>query len=318
MATELGLDEVRAHALDNVGVARVGAGDAGGLDDLEQSIEIANEIGSIESLRGYNNLRHIYWVLGILDRAAEAVSAGLEVADRFGASGGTARWLRFQRVHVAYWRGRWDDVLQIVEETRAEAGPVHALLRWGYELRGRIRLARGDDAGAVEDADRSLQLGRQAKDPQTLYPALSFAALAYLSVGREEDARLLADELLASHAAEILNFATAVFDLAWLLVALGRRAELLEAMKRSTLLSRWMDAARVIAQGDYAQAADVYAEMGALPNEAYTRLRVAEQLVAEGQRAEADEQLQKALAFYQSVSATRYIREGEALLAASA
>ncbi len=48
------------------------------------------------------------------------------------------------------------------------------------------------------------------------------------------------------------------------------------------------------------------------------RLRAAERLVADGRRAEADVQLQKALAFYRSVGATRYIREGEALLAATA
>jgi hypothetical protein len=37
-----------------------------------------------------------------------------------------------------------------------------------------------------------------------------------------------------------------------------------------------------------------------------------------GRRREADEQLRSALAFYRSVGATRYIRQGEALLAASA
>ena len=40
--------------------------------------------------------------------------------------------------------------------------------------------------------------------------------------------------------------------------------------------------------------------------------------MAQGRRAEADEQLQQALAFYRSVGATRYVRECEALLAASA
>lgn len=44
----------------------------------------------------------------------------------------------------------------------------------------------------------------------------------------------------------------------------------------------------------------------------------AERLLAVGRRAEADVQLRKALAFYRSVGATRYIREGEALLAATA
>jgi len=58
--------------------------------------------------------------------------------------------------------------------------------------------------------------------------------------------------------------------------------------------------------------------MGSLPDEALARLRAAEVSAAAGRRAEADEHLQRALAFYRSVGATRYIREGEALLAASA
>jgi class 3 adenylate cyclase len=47
-------------------------------------------------------------------------------------------------------------------------------------------------------------------------------------------------------------------------------------------------------------------------------LREPSELVSAGRRAEADEQLRRALAFYRLVGATRYVREGEALLAASA
>jgi hypothetical protein len=65
-------------------------------------------------------------------------------------------------------------------------------------------------------------------------------------------------------------------------------------------------------------ASDIIGGMGIVTNEAFFRLRAAEQLVDEGRRAEADEQLRRALAFYRSVGATRYVREGEALLAASA
>ena len=52
------------------------------------------------------------------------------------------------------------------------------------------------------------------------------------------------------------------------------------------------------------------------PHEAYTRLRAAETLIADNRRTEADEQLEKALAFFRSVGATRYVREAEALLSA--
>jgi hypothetical protein len=57
--------------------------------------------------------------------------------------------------------------------------------------------------------------------------------------------------------------------------------------------------------------------MGSLPDEALARLRAADKLVADGRRAEADEQLGRALAFFRSVGATVYVREAEALLAAA-
>ena len=75
---------------------------------------------------------------------------------------------------------------------------------------------------------------------------------------------------------------------------------------------------KATAVGDFATAADIIGEIGAFAQEALFRLWAAEQFVREGRRAEADEQLRRALAFYRSVGATRYVREGEALLAASA
>ena len=54
------------------------------------------------------------------------------------------------------------------------------------------------------------------------------------------------------------------------------------------------------------------------PVEALARVRAAKLLIAEGRRAEADEQLRRAIAFWRSVGATRYIRQAEKLLAATA
>jgi hypothetical protein len=61
----------------------------------------------------------------------------------------------------------------------------------------------------------------------------------------------------------------------------------------------------------------MYAEIGARPNEAYTRLRAAAQLVEAGRRPEADGHLHQVLAFWQSAGATRHIREGKSLLGAT-
>jgi hypothetical protein len=55
--------------------------------------------------------------------------------------------------------------------------------------------------------------------------------------------------------------------------------------------------------------------MGFHTAEAYTRLRAGERLRDKGDSAEANEQLEQALAFYRYVGATRYIREADGLLA---
>ena len=319
MASELGLDEVRAHALDNIGSARGNSGDVDGISDLERSIEISDEIGSPESLRGYNNLFASNVSLGQLEQAAAAVRAGLPVAERFGNAGASARWLRFERVHIAYWEGRWKEATAIIDDTFSEVGLAHALSRFAFEMRGRIRLARDDTKGGLEDAELSLALARQAKDPQTLFPALSFAAVAALEQGRAHDAESFADELLALKPADhaIPHHVSPLFDLAWAMAGLGRSEDLLEATKRAGARTLHVDAAEALARGSYLAAADIYAKMGSLPNEAYTRLQAATQLSEFGQRQEADQQLQLALAFWRSVDAKRYVREAEALLSAT-
>jgi class 3 adenylate cyclase/tetratricopeptide (TPR) repeat protein len=321
MATALGLDEIRSHALTNIGTARSHLTDVEGIRDLEESIEISEQIGSPESLRAYNNLFASYATLGLLDQAAAAVRAGLPVADRFGSAGPNARFLRYELLHIAYWEGRWDETLELIEASLSEIGPEHHLSRWSFEMRGRIRLARDDVAGALEDAQKSLELGRLAKDPETFFPALSFAAVAALAAGRERDASRLADELLALMPVDhpLPHHVSPLFDLASVLIELGRSGELAEAIQQAPIRTRHIHAAEALARGDYSRAAELYAEIGARPNEAYTRLRAAGQLVGGGRRKEADDaQLQSALAFWRSVGATRYVREGEALLAATA
>jgi class 3 adenylate cyclase/tetratricopeptide (TPR) repeat protein len=317
MATRLGLDEIRAHALTNIGTSRMALAEPEGIADLEKSIEIATALRSPESLRAYNNLFASYVGLGILDRAAEAVHAGLAQAERFQTTGAIARWLRFERIHVAFWQGRWEEAFELYEETLSEVGPVHALSRWAFEMRGRIRLARDDLEGALEDAEASLSLARDAKDPQTFHPALSFAALAASEAGRKRDAERLADELLALEPANhiISHHAAPLFDLAWVLARLGRSQELVDATEQAAIRTRHVEAAGALARSDYLLAADMYAEMGSRPNEAYTRLHAAAQLGGGERPQEAHAQLERALDFWKSVDASRYVRECEAIAA---
>jgi class 3 adenylate cyclase/tetratricopeptide (TPR) repeat protein len=322
MAAELGNDEIRSHALNNMGIARVGLGDEGGLDDLEQSIAIAVAANSPESVRSYGNLSSILLDLGQMERAFAMNREGRLAAERFGIAD-PLRWLTAEAIWQPYFEGRWDDALQKLDEQLADFATdpywMEAPCRW---LRGRIRLAQGDLAGAREDAERGIELARDAKDPQILWPALAFGARA-LSTTEPRRADELAEEVLSEWRASDFSISGSdsewVSDLVVALPALGRQEEFLESVSHAEKVSTpWRKAAAAYASGDFSRAAEVYAGIGARPEEAYARLRAAESLVDDGRRAEADAELQSALSFWRSVGAAAYVREGEALLAEAA
>jgi hypothetical protein len=106
--------------------------------------------------------------------------------------------------------------------------------------------------------------------------------------------------------------------LAVVLHTLGRGAELIELVGRLTRPTPWLQAALAIARGRFDRAADLYAQIGSLPDEAFARLQAAKQLLATGRRAEGNTHLQRVVAFYREVGATAYLREAEVLLAATA
>jgi hypothetical protein len=187
-------------------------------------------------------------------------------------------------------------------------------------FRGMVRAARGEDAAAADDAGRALELARPVGDPQLTGSVIFGTALIYMTIGDQKRATELLDESL--------DFIREIEDLGWVVVELhslasvahklGRGVELLAAVEDERLETPWLFAARAVAAGDSVRAADIFGEMGDSSLEAFCRLAAADSLVAEGRRAEADEQLRPALAFFRSVQASRYVREGEALLAASA
>ena len=73
-----------------------------------------------------------------------------------------------------------------------------------------------------------------------------------------------------------------------------------------------------VLEGNFFEAAEGYAAASLLLFEAEARLRLAEQLVADGRRSEADGEISKALAFYRPNGATLFVEWGERLLSEAA
>ena len=323
LAAELGFDDLRAHALNNVGSAHSALGDRTGLEEIEESIAVATRVNAISDvLRGHNNLSTMRLVFGELDLAQAGAQETRRLAEHFGHYG----FVRFidggAGVGIPYHMGRWDDALENAERFLAsvEQGSPHYQTPAAYCFRGLIRLGRGDPEGAVADAERAVEVVESFRDPQIVQPTLGMAAHIFHAVGEERRAaEVAADAIERLRGMSQLAFAgVELHYLTWVASALGRGSEVSEFAERDPVDSAWLRAVRALAAGDLRGAAQIYDEIGALSAAAFYHLRAAQQLVAEGRRAEADEQLRPALAFYRGVGAARYVREGEALHAVSA
>jgi class 3 adenylate cyclase len=321
MAEALGMERQQSQVLTFIGLARIQQGDLAGVTDQERAVAIARRANLPDAAAVCGNLAETVILLGDLARGFQLQAEARQAAERFG-SVIDRRWLQGEQAWQDYAQGRWDAAVQGVQRFLAEveAGSPHFMEGPCRQLRGLIRLARGELPGALADATGAVEFAVERGEPQLLLPALALQARALLASGRVEEAGARADELLATLAEHGAQAATPYWpgELAVVLLGLGRAGELVELAATVSTPTPWLRAAAELAAGNFAQAADRYAELGLSPDEAYARLRAAEQLLAAGRRAEGTTQLQRALAFYRQVRAAAYLREGEALLAASA
>jgi tetratricopeptide (TPR) repeat protein len=306
MAVELGISELRAHALDSIGLARARIGDPRGIENLEESIAIAVADNSLESVRGYNNLGNALVEAGDLGRAFELYEAGRAAAGRFGDVD-RIRWFEAERVYECYWRGHWDEAVGFPTAFEQDARLV----------RGRVRLARDDVDAALADSTRALELGRRAGYPEMLVPALALQARILEAVGEREEAESHSDELLAVWP-EHCPTSYWLADLAFAVAAIGRPRRLLQALADARAPSRWLAAARAVAAGDHTRAAEAYRTIGSLPDELRSRLELARAAAGAGRRTEAETVVADLRPALERIGARRDLRDGERLLAALA
>jgi tetratricopeptide (TPR) repeat protein len=320
IAERLGLDDIRVRLLELRGYGRSSSGDPGGFADFEEAIALASEIHAFEQLHtALNNLAARQVALGQLEAAHETVAAMKRNAERH-STDARRRWMVVLTAEFHMMAGSWAEANRMTEEyiAESEAGSPHYLEGPCRYIRATIRRASGDLPGAAADMEQALLLVRRRGDAQLLGPALAGRGAVLIEEGRRDEASALAAELLEMGVRHIVvSNDVVIVDTAWLMRDLGLQddfASLLEASPPTP----WVETASAVCSGDFRRAADVLEGFGYHTGEAYARLRAAKQLVEEGRRAEADAELNQALAFYREVGATAYVREGEALLAESA
>jgi class 3 adenylate cyclase/tetratricopeptide (TPR) repeat protein len=318
MAEDLELDDLRAHTLVTVGTSRALSGELGGVTDLERAIALAREANSPQSSRGLNNLATVTAHLGRLPQAFELYEEARKEARRFG-HGIALRWLETERVAELYWRGLWDEALERTEVVWDGEGEIALQEIDMLIVRAKIRFARADVDAAVRDVGKALDVAHEADDVQSLFPALAASAHIALAAGKPSEAGELVNALLAhwDRVGPVLP-SWWLADLASAMEGLGRGAEIELVHDRVAVATLWFDAAVSAAGGAWLRAASLFAQIGSAPDEAFSRLRAAEQLIGAGRGAEADLELEAALSFYERTRASAYVERARSALARSA
>jgi ATP/maltotriose-dependent transcriptional regulator MalT len=301
-------------------MGRTLVGDPQGTADLRRGLEIALA-GNFptSAVRGYSNLSHAAQsVDGDLAEGLRLALKAEQVAQRFGTKA-LLRWTRGALIGLWFELGNWDRCARAADEFLAESASLgpHYYDTYIWCARSWMRLARGDAEAALEDQAELLISARQAKDPQVLNPALAVSAYVLAATGRAEQGQQMLAELFAAGTADLGSHFESFTDGVLAAEILGRRDE-----ARRWLGNRrdapWFAVAHALADQEFAQAAESLDSMGAARSAALAPLRAAQELAKTAWPADVDNHLRHALGFFRSVGATRFIREGEALLAASA
>ncbi len=287
-------------------------GDPTGDDELARSIEIGRAANSVELGRALNNLAMRAVETGEFARAVSL----LEEAIAFDLSIGSATYARFARgglIPRLVDLGRWDDAMTAADRFIAESEiEPHYQEVTARVARSSVLLARGDLVGADADTMAAMAMARRAKDPQALVPAIV--------------SRVVVETILESRGhggpaagrgqvdlGDVRRTRSHYVGAWWMAHAAGLSTEYLDQLERNT--TPFGLAASALEEGDLDRAADLFETMGARSNEAYVRLLAAERDFAAGDRPAGERQLERALAFYREVRATRFIERAESLSA---
>jgi len=315
MTEELGLDELRAHALTTVGMAKHDADDESGIEDIERALALALEIDSPIASPIANNLAVQHLVGGNVARAEELYAEAGRLAERFGDAA-SSRFTRANNLWMDWARGRWARALERAEAfiAECEAGSPHTQ-EWNVRLvRSVIRAAHGDADGALADQLEALRLTREQADPEHILAALAVSAAHLVDRGHLEQARAHVEELIPL---------VREFGIHGALVRLAPRLhqfDLVEPLRTAIdagcgpTAPAWREAIVRALSGDVRGAADDLAALGLPTFEAELRLLAGERLLEEDRGEEGEVELRKALAFYEAVEAAAYAARIRALL----
>jgi class 3 adenylate cyclase/tetratricopeptide (TPR) repeat protein len=316
LAETLGLQELHADTLITLGTAKWNSSaDPAGVADVEEGLRIALEINALAAaMRGYNNLATFDSAKGHYRSRRRLLEEAVRIGRQLGWRDHT-RHIEAQLLWEMLHDGVWDDALRAADEfiAECEAGSPHRSESVARMLRAKVYFARDDAEKARAECERVLAFARE-HDAHVFADAVADVMEAYAEGGLLDEARDLAEQILEQDR-EVAR--SSLVPLAWVADRIGLERTVLESLLVD-FPARWSFWRRVVELAlaqRWQEVADIVSETGRRDFEAETRMRAGVALLAAGSPDEAGDQLRQALAFYQSVRATRFIHELERLLA---
>ncbi len=330
LAEELGLPMFASRVLQFRGIARAELGDLGGLEDIEQGMELAREIGHLQGVGiGYSNLGSITWIGRSPAEALDVYRAGIDFAQKRGMPG-NAMWLKAEMTWLLYDLGRWDELVRLVDETiDSERTRGYASII-AMPQKTIVQVHQGRVAEGASLAHDFLSRAREAKDPQALVPALSAAALVAEARGDLASAATLVRELeVSTREFSAMHRSRYLPELVSIALAAGE-SELARTLIQSIDLEdgrpgHSVAAARAAfaertgmtdeALALHEQAAERWADYGFVLGHASSLHGAGRCLLALGRRQEAASRLREARDIYESLGAKPLVAEVDETLA---
>jgi hypothetical protein len=199
LAERLGLSEAVANALCTVGVARYLSGEAGGIREQEDALELARREQLAALPRVANNLATTLQEEGELRRSYALMDEAEIAADSGGGAGMHSFQAEPEAALRAYNEGDWDFSLSLADGfldlSQSHVGPWESHLRG---LRAWLRVLRGEPAAPLlAGLQATIDQARASGFPQILRPLLALAGRCAALEGDPAGAAALYEELRA-------------------------------------------------------------------------------------------------------------------------
>lgn len=269
-----------------------------------------------ETRTAYANLANQMRGLSGISAADAAYEEAAKWASRFAFRHSTD-WITLERAYLAYHAGRWDDARHLIAEITTTNEFNEAGAR---ATRGRLSLGEARPTEAMEEAEAIIAYGISASSDDDHYLGTALEARSHSVLGNDRAALDACDRFLGRwcETGGFIGHSPELCEIAAILSQADRHDDIRRAARLLGEACRWRDALILTADSRYADAADLYTEIGSHPLAADTHLLAAEHATTEGRTSDAARHLTAVLDFAEKAGATLYRRQAERLTAASA